>query len=107
MPHAETHTILLPHSLSYNAPEIGDTMEQLAQVLPDSNGDAVRGLNMLLDRLHVQRALKDFGLREEDIGRAAEIAVGNANWNPRAVEKKAVEELIRRAWAGEKARADL
>lgn len=107
LPHAETHTIVLPHALSYNAPAIPKAMAQLASVLPGSDGDATRGLNVLLDRLHVKRALRDFGMKEDDIDRAAEIAVANQYPNPRPVEQARIRELIRRCWAGEPARADL
>ncbi|MCJ1305520.1 hypothetical protein MMC08_008334 [Hypocenomyce scalaris] len=107
MPHAETHTIVLPHALSYNAPKIPQAMNQLAQALPDSNGDAIRGLNVLLTKLKVKRGLNDFGMKEEDVDKAAEIAVSNPYWNPREIEKGPIRELIRRCWAGEEARADL
>jgi len=46
-------------------------------------------------------------MKEEDVDKAAEIAVGNPYWNPREIEKGPIRELIRRAWAGEPARADL
>lgn len=107
MPHAETHTIILPHALAYNAPAIPQVMKQLAEVLPGSEGDAIKGLNILLTKLGVKRGLKDFGFKEEDIDKAADIAVGNPYWNPRDIEKAPIRELIRRAWAGEEARADL
>jgi alcohol dehydrogenase class IV len=107
MPHAETHTIILPHALAYNAPAIPEVMRKLAEVLPGSGGDAIKGLNLLLEELQVKRGLKEFGFKEEDVDKAAEIAVGNPYWNPRAVEKEPLMELLRRAWAGEEARADL
>ena len=107
LPHAETHTIVLPHALSYNAPAIPDAMARLAAVLPESNGDATRGLNVLLEKLQVRRGLKEFGMKEEDVDKAAEIAVSNPYWNPRSVEKGPIRELIRRCWAGEPARGDL
>jgi alcohol dehydrogenase class IV len=107
MPHAETHTIILPHALAYNAPAIPEVMRKLAEVFPGSDGDAIKGLNLLLEELQVKRGLKDFGFKEEDVDKAAEIAVGNPYWNPRAVEKEPLRELLRRAWAGEKARPDL
>jgi hypothetical protein len=46
-------------------------------------------------------------MREEDVDKAAEIAVSNPYWNPRSVEKGPIRELIRRCWAGASARADL
>ena len=107
MPHAETHTILLPHTLAYNAPKIPEVMQELANVLSGSNGDAIHGLNLLLKRLNVKRGLKDLGFREVDIDKAATIAVSNPYYNPRAIEVEPIRELIRRAYAGEEARADL
>ena len=107
LPHAETHTIVLPHALSYNAPAIPEAMKLLAGVLPESDGDAVKGLNVLLQKLKVKRALKDFGMREEDVAKAAQIAVSNQYPNPRSVEEGPIKELIRRAWAGEDAKDDL
>ncbi|KAE8164626.1 hypothetical protein BDV40DRAFT_259924 [Aspergillus tamarii] len=107
LPHAETHTAVLPHAISYNAPKIPEAMKKLAEALPDSNGDAIQGLNVLLSKLQVKRGLKDFGMKEEDIDKAADIAVSNPYWNPREIERAPIRELIRRVWAGEPARADL
>jgi alcohol dehydrogenase class IV len=107
LPHADTHTIMLPHSLSYNAPFIPEQMAKLATVLPDSDGDALHGLNLLLEKLHVRRSLKELGMKEEDIEKAAEIAASRQYPNPRPLEGKWLRELIRRAWAGEPAEASL
>ncbi|GME26565.1 Alcohol dehydrogenase iron-type [Neofusicoccum parvum] len=105
LPHAETHTIVLPHALAYNAPALpADSLRRLADALPGSDGDPVRGLNVLLASLGVKRALRDFGMKEEDVDKVAEVAVSNPYWNPRPVEKEGIRELIRRAWAGEEAR---
>ena len=107
LPHAETHTIVLPHALAYNAPKIPEVMEKLSTVLPSSNGDAIQGLNGLLTKLRVKRSLKEYGMREEDIEEAANSAMANPYWNPRTVEKLPLMETIRRCWAGEHARADV
>lgn len=107
LPHAETHTAVLPHALAYNAPKVPDVMATLAAVLPDSEVDAIHGLNLLLERVKVGRALKDLGMKEEDIDKGADIATKNEYWNPRVVQRDGVREVIRRAWAGELARADI
>ncbi|CAH0003483.1 unnamed protein product [Clonostachys byssicola] len=107
LPHAETHTIVLPHALAYNAPRIPEVMEKLAEVLPESNGDAIHGLNVLLTRLKVQRGLNHFGFKAEDVDKAADIAVSNPYYNPRPIERDLIRELIRRTQAGEDARVDL
>jgi alcohol dehydrogenase class IV len=107
LPHAETHTVVLPHAIAYNAPAVPDAMQRLAEALEGSEGDAIRGLNLLLDRLGVKRSLKDLGMKEGDIDKAAGIAMERQYWNPRAVEKDGIREVLRRCWAGEDARADL
>ncbi|EFR00002.1 maleylacetate reductase [Nannizzia gypsea CBS 118893] len=107
LPHAETHTAVLPHAVAYNSPSVPEAMATLAEVLPNSEGDAIRGLNVLLEKLQVQRGAKEFGMKEEHIDQAAEVSVKNAYWNPREIEKDAIREIFRRVWAGEEARADL
>ncbi|KAI0552343.1 putative maleylacetate reductase [Xylaria curta] len=107
LPHAQTHTIVLPHAIAYNAPTVPGAMEKLAKALPNADGDAVKGLNILLDRLKVERALRELGMEESDVDVAADFAVRNAYWNPRTIERGPIRELIRRAWVGEDARSDL
>lgn len=100
LPHSETHTILLPHSLAYNALAIPHQMELLAPVFPGSHGDAVKGLNLLLERLGAPRALKDFGLKESDLGNATQKALSARYPNPRDLQAEGIRELLGRAWAG-------
>ncbi|KAF1980312.1 putative maleylacetate reductase [Bimuria novae-zelandiae CBS 107.79] len=107
LPHSETHTILLPHTIAYNSSAVPGAMKDLASALPDSNSNAIIGLNSLLDKLGVEKALKKYGMKEDDVDKAAIIAMKNRYDNPREVELEKVQELIRRAWAGEPARTDL
>ncbi|KAH7355742.1 putative maleylacetate reductase [Pyrenochaeta sp. MPI-SDFR-AT-0127] len=107
LPHAETHTIMLPHTFAYNATAAPDTAKRLAGAFAAYGDDAVSALNKFLDQLGVKRALKDFGMKEEDIDKVAELATKNPYSNPRPVELGLIREVIRRAWAGEHARADL
>ena len=106
LPHAETHTIILPHALAYNAPKIPQAMAKLKNAFPDTQGDAIKGLNELLEKLKVNRALKDLGFKVEDIDKAAEIATSNPYRNPREIKYQQLRECIRRAWVGEPARVD-
>lgn len=104
--HAATHIAVLPHALSYVAPSIPQAMKQLDEALPESSGDAVKGLKVLLTKLRVRRSLRELGVKEEDIDRAAEMAMSRPYWSPRGIGKDGLRELIRRCWAGEEARAD-
>ncbi len=98
LPHAETHTIVLPHATAYNAPAAPDAMMRVARALGAQ--DAASGLQALARSLGAPMALKDLGMPESGIDRAADLAVKNPYWNPRAIERAAIRSLIARAWAG-------
>jgi alcohol dehydrogenase class IV len=98
LPHAETHTIILPHALAYNAPAVPDAMMRIGRAL--GTADAAQGLYDLARRLNAKLALRDIGMPENGIDKAADLAVTNAYWNPRPLERDAIRELIARAFAG-------
>ena len=97
LPHAETHTVILPHSAAYNAAAAADALAPAAALF---GGDLGGGLWDLAGKLGAPRALKDLGLKEADLDRAADLAVKNPYWNPRAVERGAIRALLQRAWTG-------
>ncbi|SPO07783.1 related to alcohol dehydrogenase, class IV [Cephalotrichum gorgonifer] len=107
LPHAETHVSMLPHALAYNAPNTPLAMAALAGALPGSEGDAVRGINALYDRLGLSVSLESLGMPEDGISKAADIATSNPYQNPRPLERDGLRELIRRAWHGEQASLDI
>lgn len=98
LPHAETHTIVLPHALAYNAAAAPEAMSRIAQALGESN--APRALHRLAHELGAPTALRDIGLMESDLDRATELALTNAYWNPQPLESKALRALLQRAWEG-------
>ncbi|OHF04632.1 iron-containing alcohol dehydrogenase [Colletotrichum orchidophilum] len=112
LPHAETHSIFLPHSMAFNAqafPEATRTKisSALGQSTEDSLSGIVAGLNQLLRILNIPTGLKDIGMQESDIDRVADVASEKPYWNPRPLEKAAIREIIRRAWVGERAKTNL
>ena len=104
LPHAETHSVILPHALAYTAPNVPEVMERLSEIIPNSDGDAVQGLNRLLFELKLPSSLQELGMKEEDIDTAVDILMKESFWNPRPLERDLIRELIRRAWKGEPAR---
>jgi maleylacetate reductase len=97
LPHAETHAILLPHSAAYNAAAAAEALAPVAELFGGSIGG---GLYDFAASLGAPRALRDLGLRENDLDRAADIAVDKPYWNPRPIERDAIRALLRRAWEG-------
>lgn len=100
LPHAETHTIVLPHALGYNAVAVPDAMARIARAI---GGDAAGVPGRLFDmaaRHGVPTALRDIGMREADIEVALERALANPYWNPRQIEREPLRALIQAAYAG-------
>jgi alcohol dehydrogenase class IV len=99
LPHAETHAIVLPHALDYNAPAVPRAIAALAGALGHAN--PARALYDLAGALGAPRALRDFGMPESGIDEATDLALSNAYWNPRPLEREAVRACIAAAWAGD------
>ncbi|MHB8286069.1 MAG: maleylacetate reductase [Caulobacteraceae bacterium] len=98
LPHAETHTIILPQALAYNAAAAPDAMSRIARAIGED--DAPDGLYRLAGRLGAPRALKDIGMKAADLDRACDIALSNPYWNPRPIEAAPLRALLQRAWEG-------
>jgi maleylacetate reductase len=104
LPHAQTHTVVLPHALAYNQPAAPDAVAALARALGGTS-DPARELWELAGRLDAPRSLAEIGMQEADIPGIAELAVaeggGSSYRNPRPVTRDGVEALLRAAWAGD------
>ncbi len=99
LPHAETHTVVLPHAMAYNAAAAPEAAQRIARALGAT--DAAHGLFDLSGKLRAPQSLQALGMPQDGIERAADIAVQNPYWNPRPIERDAIRDLIARAWAGE------
>jgi maleylacetate reductase len=100
LPHAQTHTVVLPHALAYTQPAALDAVAALSRAL-GGTPDPARELWELAGRLGAPRSLAELGMQEADIPRIVDQAVGNPYANPRPVTRDGVESLLRAAWAGE------
>jgi maleylacetate reductase len=98
LPHAETHTVVLPHALAYNALAAPEAMARIAAAI--GADDAAEGLYDLIGRLGGPRALRDIGMKEEGIERAATLATESPYWNPRPIEREPIRALLERAFRG-------
>lgn len=96
--HAATHTIVLPHALAYNASAVPDAMKRIARAIGHDN--AAQGLYELARANGAPVALKEIGMREEQLDEAADIACNNAYWNPRPLERDEIRALLQRAFDG-------
>jgi len=98
LPHAETHAVILPHAIGYNAAAVPDL---LAPVCAIFGGPAPgRALWDFAAAMGAPTGLRDLGLAETDLDRAADLAVRNPYWNPREVGRDGLRALLQDAWSG-------
>lgn len=100
LPHAETHTVVLPHALAYNAQAAPQAMQRAAQALKAAG--AAQGVFDLAQANGAPTALKDIGMQEKDLDKACEIALQNQYPNPRPLEKAAIRQLLQDAFDGKR-----
>jgi maleylacetate reductase len=99
LPHAQTHAVVLPYVLAFNARSVPDLERRMAAAF-DSDS-ALEGLARLRDQLKAPRALRDFGLRESDIPEAVQAILRVVpEGNPTTVTTTNLEELLHAAWEG-------
>lgn len=110
LPHAETHAVVLPHAVAYNAPAAPAAMATAADALaaatrePVTAADVPCALHALVTDVLAAGApgsLRELGLRESDVPRAAELAAARPYPNPRPVRADDVAALLTRAYRGQ------
>ena len=103
LPHAETHAIVLPHAVAYNAAAAPDAMAAAARSL-GGEGDVPTALYALatdvLTAADAPTSLRELGLRESDLDRVAQIAAATPYPNPRSVRADTLHALLERAYTG-------
>jgi alcohol dehydrogenase class IV len=104
LPHAETHTVVLPHALAYNAHAAPEAMARIARALGRADGgdplSAARALHALASKLGAPTSLRAIGMPADGLDRAADLAVQTPYPNPRALERRALRALLQRAFDG-------
>ena len=111
LPHADTHTVVLPHVVAFNEPAIPEAMGRVARALDRAknvaangssrDGGAAAGLFDLIEEIGAPTALKDVGMREEDLDEAVSLVLEKVpEDNPRPVDEAGVRAILEGAYSG-------
>jgi alcohol dehydrogenase class IV len=103
LPHAETHTVVLPHAAAYNALATTEAMSRIARALGAAS--AASGLFDLAISLGAPKSLEAIGMKASDLDKAADIAVQNPYYNPRPVTREGIRALLQSAFEGKRPQA--
>ncbi len=101
LPHAQTHAVVLPHVLAFNAPSVPDIDRRLALAFGTQGVAATTALEALREATDAPRALRDLGMPEDGIPEAVERVLAAAPpSNPTTVTRETMTDLLHDAWAG-------
>lgn len=99
LPHAQTHAVVLPHVLAFNAVAVPESAAMMARAL--GADDAVAGLRDLADAIGAPRGLAELGLTREQLTEAIDLVAGRLPIaNPRPVDRADVEAILTGAFSG-------
>jgi maleylacetate reductase len=99
LPHAETHSVVLPYALAYNAPSAPGAVEALRRATGAS--DPAAFLRKLSLKLGAPASLRELGLSEQDVEKAVDLATRNPYANPREVTPAGIRRLLTQALNGD------
>ena len=101
LPHGDVHKVILPYATYYNRQHAVPAMEAIARALyVDSPQDAPLAIFELSEQLAGPMTLKDLGMSEADLDKAAAIAGKNPYYNPRPVIESNIREILQMAYDG-------
>jgi alcohol dehydrogenase class IV len=98
LPHAETHIVILPHAVAYNAAGAPVAIGHVARTLGADH--AAQALFDLAVSNGGPRSLREIGMSYSDLDGATDAAVKSPYWNPRPVERNAIRTLLDDAYNG-------
>lgn len=97
LPHAETHTIVLPHVIAFNETAVG--LAGAAQAMGAAT--VTEGLGHLIARIGAPTALREIGMTEADVDTAVRLVLDkDLTDNPRPVQEADVRHILTDALRG-------
>jgi maleylacetate reductase len=100
--HADSHSVVLPHAIAFNAPAVPDEMVVLAGALGCDPSDVAGTLWDLAVASGVPTSLAQLGLSDVDLPQVAALAAREITSNPRAFTEADLLGLLERAYTGER-----
>src|SRR5438552_12433 len=98
LPHAETHTVILPHAVAYNYASAPEAMARIERAMQTPN--AAGGIFDLMKQLGAPLSLKEIGMKQNDLARAASLVMEAPYYNPRPATREGILGLLNDAFFG-------
>ncbi len=100
LPHAQTHAVILPHAIAYNASSAPEAADRILKALGSDEVSAGTALYDFSREVNAPLTLRELGLTESDLDAATDISLANPYWNPRPLDKQEIRHLLQDAFEG-------
>lgn len=101
LPHADLHTVVLPYATAFNAQMLPEVSARVAAALGTEGTDAAAAIQALALRIGAPTALRDIGMRAEDLDEATRLVLEKVPAdNPRPADEQNIRQLLEDAFAG-------
>jgi alcohol dehydrogenase class IV len=102
LPHSDTHAVILPHSTAFNEATAAGLLRPAARAIRvEELGPGLYDLSL---RLGAPMTLKQIGMLEASLDRAADLIVDKPYWNPRPADRRDIRQLLDDAYFGRRPR---
>jgi len=100
LPHAETHTVVLPHVVAFNYAAAPGAMKRIERAMDTSN--AATGIFDLMVQLRAPLCLQELGMKREELDRAVSLVMEAPYYNPRKTTGEDIGRLLDDAFHGQR-----
>jgi maleylacetate reductase len=97
--HADTHAVLLPHTIGFNSPAAPAGAKALATMLKTEH--ACTGLYELAKEIGAPTKLRSIGLKKASLAKIANLLLESPPENPSPIDKDGIMELLNKAYKGD------
>ena len=98
LPHAETHSVMLPHAIGCNAAAVPDQLASVSEIF--GGGTPGKALHEFAARMGAPMTLEELGMQKTELDKASGIAMQNAYWNPAPLDRARIRSLLDDAFSG-------
>jgi maleylacetate reductase len=98
LPHAQTHAVMLPYTIGFNCLAAADRLAPIIEIFGGTN--VGQALQQFCNEVGGPQSLRELGMAERDLNRAAELALEAPYPNPRPLVRDDLRVLLRAAWSG-------
>ncbi len=107
IPHGLANTVMLPYGMKFNLPEcpryklVAEALGIKEENEIKAGQKAIEQIYMFIKSIGLPTSIKDVGVKKEDFGKIAELAIGDPSIisNPRyAISQEAIEEILQMSW---------